>query len=299
MFRVIIFGRIEFKNQRSIHHARAGYIRNNDTKAKNDLIFRPEALFGEELEEDLDSLHLEFARTTYDAGAKTLQATLDALGVLMQFAIAGRVDVFVLEAGELPQQRVLEVDNDKSIVHAFNAGMEALNEKRYADAVAPLTDAIDGFPRHAWALNARGLARYELGDLDAAEADFKAARKLYPALPSPHLGLAKIAHRRGERAATIDNCERAMNGSIPHQPGYWISALFKAQVLLDVVEQGGTTSPEERRSYLSIARVLLERYEAKLRQLGDAKSELYPDRSELDALRERYEAIAEGAAARA
>ena len=291
MNRVIIFGRIDYKNKRSVNFARNEYIRHNETKAKGDLIFRPEVFFGEEPDAELDFLHIEFKRKIHEAADKTLQHSLNALEVLMQFAIAGRVDVFVLAAGELPQQRTLTVRNDKSTVHALAAGLEAIEEARYADAIPPLTDAISSYKQHAWALDARSTCHYELGDLEAAEADAKAARAIYPALPNPHLTLARIADQRGERAKAIDGCKRAMDGSIPHQPGYWICALFQAKVLLDLLESGGG-STTERKSYLNVVRSNLDRYDSKLRQLGNARGPHYPTPAELAGLRERYESVA-------
>ncbi|MFK8056608.1 MAG: tetratricopeptide repeat protein [Saprospiraceae bacterium] len=297
MNRVIIFGRIEYKNKRSITLARAEYVRFAETIAKFDLAYRPETLFGEDPEEELEFLHLELTREVHEAADKTLAHTIASLEKLLSFAMAGRIDVFILEAGELPRQRILEVDNDKSTVHAFNAGMEAVNEKRWEDAIGPLTDAIDGFPRHPWAYNARGHAYLELGDLEKAEADLKVSKKMYSALPSHHLGLARISHARGERSATIDNCDRAMKNSIPHQAGHWICALFKAEVLLDIVENGKTSSPDEAQSFLSVTRSLLERYTSKLRQLGSARSEHYPTPDDLKKLQKRYEVMFDEVAA--
>ena len=290
MSRVIVFGRIDYKNKRSINFARDEYIRHAETKAKGDMVFRPEQIFGEDLEAELDMLHIEFPRNIHEAHGKTLTNTINLFEVLLQFAIAGRIDAFVLEPGELPKQRVLMVNNDKSTVHAYAAGMEAFEEGRYADAIGPFTDAVESYGKHVWALNARGDAYFELGELEKAEADYKAARDIYPDLPNPHLGLAKIAHARGQRAATIDGCDRAMKGSIPHQPGYWICALFKAEVLLDSIEQG-KTDELERESYLNNVRQIIERYESKLRQLGDARSEHYPTPESLEKLEARYEAL--------
>jgi len=293
MNRVIIFGRIEYKNKRSVTLARAEYIRFAETIAKFDLAYRPELLFGEDLEEELDFLHIELAREVHEASDKTLSHTIGSLEKLLAFAMAGRVDVFILEAGELPRQQILEVDSDKSTVHAFNAGMEAVNEKRWADSIAPLTDAIESFARHPWAYNARGHVYLEMDELEKAEADLKVSKEMYAALPSHHLGLARISHARGERSATIDNCDRAMKNSIPHQPGHWICALFKAEVLLDIVENGKTSSSDEAQSFLNVTRSLLERYASKLRQLGSARSEHYPTPEDLKMLQKRYEVLLE------
>lgn len=297
MNRIIIFGRIDYKNRRSINFARTEYTRHAETKAKNDLIFKPEGLFGEDPEVEYEGLTIEFERAIYEASDKTLLNQFNALEVLLQYAIAGRVDFFVIEPGEPPRQDTRLVRNDKRASFAYTAGAEALEDNRYADAIAPFTDALSTYPGHAWALDGRATANLALGDLAAAEADYTAARASYPALPNPHLGLAKIAHSRNQRAATIDNCDAAMRCSIPHQPGYWISALYKASVLLDVVARGDASDEDERNSYLSIARTLLDRYAAKLRQLGDSRSEYYPEPDELNRLRARLDEVGEMTAA--
>ncbi len=287
MHRVIIFGQIEYKNARSVGFARTEFQRHAETIAKFDTLIRPEAIFGDDPEVDYGSLTITFDRELFDASDKTLNNTIQSLNVLLQFAMAGRIDLFIMEAGDLPRQKTLLVQNEKKTVHAFAAGMEALEEKRYEDSLAPLTDAIASFPRHAWALESRGQAHYELGRLAEAEADFKAALKLYPSYPGAHLGTARIAYAGDRSAATFDSLERAMKASIPHQPGYWISALFKAQVLLDMAEREGVNAREEARGYVSTAKVLLNRYASKLRQLGSARNAYYPTPEELEKLKER------------
>lgn len=291
MNRIIIFGRIDYKNSRSIKFARSEYTRHAETKAKNDLIFRPEDLFGEDPEAEIEGLTIEFERGIHEATDKTLLNQIGALEVLLQYAIAGRVDFFVIEPGEPPRQETRLVENDKSASFAYRAGIEALEDERYADAIAPLTDAIASYKGHAWALDARASAHLAMSDLAAAERDFEAAKQAYPALPNPHLGLAKIAHSRNQRAETIANCDAAMRSSIPHQPGYWISALYKASVLLDALERGDFDDDEARRSTLVSAKTLLDRYDAKLRQLGSKRADLYPDPAELERLRERLDEV--------
>lgn len=284
MHRVIIFGRIEFKNMRSVGFARTEFQRHSDTIAKYDTLLRPEAIFGDDPEVPYEELSITFDRELFDANDKTLNNTIQGIKVLLQFAMAGRVDVFILEAGDLPRQRVLTVTSEKKTVHAFAAGVEALEEKRYTDAVGPLSDAIGSFARHPWAHEARGQAYYELGRLNEAERDFQTALKLYAGYPGAHLGLARIAYAGGRNAATFDSLERAMKYSIPHQPGYWISALLKAQVMLDMVERERGDDPSAAAGYLSSAKSLLNRYDSKLRQLGSARSHYYPTPDDVQAL---------------
>lgn len=293
MNRVIFFGRIHFKNKRSVNLAKAAYIRFNETIAKGDMMYRPETLFGdeEEIQEEFTDLFLDFSRASHaEVTDKNIAHTTTAMESLLGYAMAGRVDMFIITAGELPRQITRIVDNDKSAAQYFNEGQEALEAQDYEGAVAGFTSSIESFPRHPWAYNGRALAYFELGRHPEAEADFREAREQYPALPGPHLGLAKVSAEREGYSAAVDSCERAMSHSIPHQPGYWITALFSAEVMLARLEkETGKLSDAEMDLYHKKIDGYLGRYRMKLKQLGGDRTELYPTPERLQGLLSRYE----------
>ena len=273
---VILFGQIHYKNKRAINFARSEYTRFTDTIAKNDLLFKPADLFGEDPEAELTDLVLNFERSRHDAGDKTLANTERGLEVLLQFAIAGRVDLFYLDPSlGVPDQVTLGVDSDKSTVQYYLSGRLALEERSMAEAETHFTATLDSYAKHVWALDGRAEARLALDKVDEAHADWRAARELYPKLPNPHYGLARIAYRQRRFAETTDHLKAAMKNSIPHQAGYWIAALFQADVLLDEAERRGPDQ-EQVTGFLNSASHLLERYHVKLRQLGNKRTEHYP-----------------------
>ena len=295
MNRVIFFGRIHFKNKRSVNLAKAAYIRFNETIAKGDMMYRPDALFGDEeaIEEEFEELFLDFPRQSHDEVTdKNLAHTTAAMESLLGYAMAGRVDIFVITAGELPRQITRVVDNAKSAAQYYGEGQAALEAEDYETAVDEFTKSIGSFPRHPWAHNGRALAQYELGKLEEAEADFRAAREQYPALPSPHLGLAKIFADREAYSAAMDSGKEAMKHSIPHQPGYWITALFCAEVMMARIEKEmGKLSESEVELYHKQIDSYLSRYAMKLKQLGSDRTELYPGPERLAELKERFEGL--------
>ncbi len=294
MNRVIFFGRIHFKNKRSVTFAKEAFIRYAETIAKNDMLYRPEALFGEDLTADFDQLWLEFDRKSHEAPDKTVNHTIQSMETLLEFAIAGQVDFFVIAANELPKQITRRVVSEKTPAQHYTNGLAALEEQDFAGAVRELTSSLASHEDNPWAYNGRGLAYFELDKLKESEADFLQARERYPNFPSPHLGLAKIYHRRNQPSAALDSCTRAMSGSIPHQPGYWISALFSANVMITRLENDmDKLSPAEAELFYKKSQDFLDRYTQKLRQLGAQKNEHYPAQSELRALQARLEQIGE------
>ena len=293
MNRVIFVGRIHFKNKRSVNLAKAAYIRYNETIAKGDLLYRPDDLFGDEeaIQEEFEDLFLDFPRKSYgEVTDKTLSHTEQAMETLLGYAMAGRVDMFVITAGELPRQYTGTVDNSKSAAQHYVLGQEALDAGDDEAAVAAFSDSIASFPRHPWAHDGRALAHYALGAFDEAEADFRAAREQYPHLPSPHLGLARLFARKEQYSAAMDSGKRAMDNSIPHQPGYWITALFITEVMLARLEKEmGQLSETEVDLYHKQINSFLGRYAMKLKQLGGNRTEHYPTPEAHQALTERFE----------
>ncbi len=294
MNRVIFFGRIHYKNFRSANLAKDAFVRYAETIAKGDMMYRPEALFGEELEEPFNELFIDFPRQSHEASDKTVNHSIQSMETLLQFAMAGRIDCFVITAGELPQQITRLVENDKTTSQHYTLATEALEAEDYPTAVNEFTETISSFKRHPWALDGRGLAYFELGNLEEAEKDLRSAREMHPSYPSPHLGLAKIFAARGEYSAAMDSCQKAMAGSIPHQPGYWITALFSAEVMIDRLEQASDKiSDAEREVYFKGIASYLDRYAMKLRQLGSNRTKFYPTPERHQALQARFEGIAE------
>lgn len=294
MNRVIFFGRIHFKNVRSANLAKEAFVRYAETIAKGDMMYRPEALYGEELEEPVEALFLEFPRASHEASDKTVNHSIQSMETLLQFAMAGRIDCFVITAGELPEQITRLVENDKTTSQHYSLATEALEAEDYATAVAEFTETIDSFKRHPWALDGRGLAHFELGNLAEAERDFRSAREMYPSYPSPHLGLAKIFAAKQEYSAAMDSCQMAMAGSIPHQPGYWITALFSAEVMIGRLEKEfNKLSNAERDLYHKSIASYLDRYSMKLKQLGKNRTKFYPTPDKLKGLQARFEGVSE------
>jgi len=82
----------------------------------------------------------------------------------------------------------------------YTAAVRMINERRYADALEALNDALSKKPGYAVALVARGSAQMGLLHYEAAAADYSAARTADPGLASPLFGLAEAYRAMGQAA---------------------------------------------------------------------------------------------------
>jgi tetratricopeptide (TPR) repeat protein len=82
----------------------------------------------------------------------------------------------------------------------YTAAVRLINERKYAEAVPVLDEALRKKPGYAVALVARGSAHMGLFHYDVAATDYSAAHGADPALASPLFGLAEAYRALGQPA---------------------------------------------------------------------------------------------------
>ncbi len=105
---------------------------------------------------------------------------------------AGQLDA----AGELFRHVFLE-DEDRFRRH-YHRGLLLLREEKWEDAASELEVAVECRPRYADVHNYLGVARAELGDLDAATASFRRSVEINPEYIVAWLNLAFTRHAAGD-----------------------------------------------------------------------------------------------------
>jgi len=80
----------------------------------------------------------------------------------------------------------------------YTAAVKLINERKYADAMPVLDEALQKKPGYGVALVARGSAHMGLLQYEAAAADYSAARASDPSLASPLFGLAEAYRAMGQ-----------------------------------------------------------------------------------------------------
>ena len=115
---------------------------------------------------------------------------------------------------------------DTAASHELRAS-EALDERRWPDAVTELRRAIQLAPGNAFTRLNLGTALYMTGDVPGAMTELRAAIRLYPGLARAHYVLGVLAAAQGQDAESIAAFTRAVTAD----PAYVEARLALADVL--------------------------------------------------------------------
>src|SRR5712664_2745954 len=86
----------------------------------------------------------------------------------------------------------------------YTAAVKMINDRKYAESLPILDEALQKKPGYGVALVARGSAHMGLLQYDAAAADYTAARAADPSLASPLFGLAEAYRALGQSAKAAE-----------------------------------------------------------------------------------------------
>jgi tetratricopeptide (TPR) repeat protein len=86
----------------------------------------------------------------------------------------------------------------------YTVAVKMINDRKYAESLPILDEALQKKPGYGVALVARGSAHMGLLQYDAAAADYTAARAADPSLASPLFGLAEAYRALGQSAKAAD-----------------------------------------------------------------------------------------------
>ncbi|MEZ4986347.1 MAG: tetratricopeptide repeat protein [Saprospiraceae bacterium] len=214
-FTVIIMGRLEFASARSVVQATNTLVHLLETRYKGDVLYRD----AEQLL-DAEKMALVCPREKFTCTEKMWLNTLHLLERAAEYSIAGDLNLWRIADGELLEYQLLEPIGDKTTIQAYRKGRSLIEAGAYSDAIASLTNAIKGCDRHACALERRGYAYYEMGNEEAAMADYAASLAVDAKRPDAYLSRALIYIRRKDWKAAWADLDMAMKRSMPHHNVY-------------------------------------------------------------------------------
>lgn len=225
--KTIISGRLEFGNQRSYNKVLDMYVHRVENYFKGDIIFKLEEIVDE------DSFSISIPRFIGQSGDKTWLNTVNLLEYITQFAVAGAMDLWMVEQGKILNHKHIEPSGDKIAVQSFLKGRELASKPGMEDeARAAFNAAIDKYARHALAYERRGYVNYKLGNIEDALYDFNKSITLHPANPDSHVGAAVVKLTQEKFEEALPYLENAIKNSIPHQPVYWQARRLKAEAFI-------------------------------------------------------------------
>lgn len=230
-FKTILSGCLEFGNQRSYDQVLKLFQHRTENYYRNDILLNPEEIFQEA------SYTLNLPRFITECPEKSWKNTLNLLGYVAQYAIAGEMKVWVIQDGKLVHEQVIEPKGDKSAIQAFLKGRELVKESGMEEeAMKALNNAIEKFERHGKAYERRGYVNLKLRNYDDAMYDFSKSIDIHPDNPDAYWGRANVKIIKKDLRGAIDDLEKTTKTSIPHQPIYWSARRLKGELHLKLGE---------------------------------------------------------------
>ncbi len=214
-FKTIVSGSLEFGSQKTYDKVFKMFEHRVENYYKADLFVDYEVAFVPE------DFMVRIPRTVTTSTNKIWKNTLDSLEYLAQFALAGRIKVWMVQDGVIQRSSTIEPKCDKVAVQAFLRGRTQLTEGKEKEAISSFDKAIAKYERHAYAYEKRGYVKLQLEDFEGAETDFNKSSAINPNIPEPYVGLAKIKMIEKDYNSALIHLTSGVKNSIPLMPIYW------------------------------------------------------------------------------
>lgn len=226
-YRIIIAGQLEFGSERVFNQVVEQYIHRMENYYKNDILLKPESYFKEE------ELTMDVPRTVLIGSERHWLNTLNLLERVVSFSMAGSLNLWRLDAGNILDHHVLEPHSDRTTVQLFNRGRQLVSqEDKEQEALDMMTKVVGRFARHAQAYERRGFVNLRLGNVADAIYDYDKSLKINPSMPESHYGRGLAYLRKEEFEKAVDDFTAVTGNSIPHQAIYWMAQVALGDTFL-------------------------------------------------------------------
>ncbi|MCC6752536.1 MAG: tetratricopeptide repeat protein [Saprospiraceae bacterium] len=229
-YKVIFQGKLEFGNERSFQKALQFFEQKAEVLYKKEVLFKTsEQLF------NLEDKTLTIPRFIGTSGEKMWKNTISLLEYCAQFSLAGSLNAWMADSGQVLQHVHIEPKGEKSSVMLYHEGRKMAEQHgRELEAIQLLTEAIEKCDRHSQAYEKRGYVNYHLKNYDDAIYDFRKSTAIDAMNASAHFGLAKTLMVKGQFEAACASFDQAVRQSIALQPLHWASRRSKGVCHLEL-----------------------------------------------------------------
>lgn len=215
-YKIIIAGQLEFGNERVFKQVYEQYLHRMEHYYKDDILLKPEGYFKEE------ELSLVVPRTVLLGSERHWMNTLNLLQRVVDFSIAGSLNLWRLDAGVMIDHHLLEPKSERTTVQIFNKGRELIEQTdQETKAKELMTKVVGRFARHAQAYERRGFINLKLENFEDALYDYNKSLKINPTMPEAHYGRGIIYARNKDWENAAADFEAVTKNSIPYQAIYW------------------------------------------------------------------------------
>lgn len=226
--KTIISGQLEFGSDKSYEKV----VRMCEQRVENfyrtaELLIKIEEIFDEETQT------LNIPRLVAHATDKGWENTVKLLEYVTQFAIAGDVQIWMVDTGKVLKHKVIEPKSEKAAIQEYLRGRELVAEEGMEkEAKEALSSAIDKYQRNARAYERRGYVNFLLQNYEDAIYDYTKSININPKNPEPYLGRGIIKMKQDDLEGAVADMEMAIKNSIPLQPIHWKARRIKGECLL-------------------------------------------------------------------
>lgn len=226
--RVIIAGHLEFGSDRVYEQVVKQYVHRSENYYKNDILLKSEDIFREE------DRTIDIPRKVVESTDRQWLNTLNLLERISTFSIAGDLNLWRLQGGNLVDHQKLEPRGDRTTTQLYLKGRELLDQEENAEAARDaLTKAIDNFNRHSIAYERRGYTNYLLGNYPDALYDYNKSIDISPSRPAPYYGRGVVQLKKNNKPeAAAADFDKVTKLAIPHQDIYWLARAMRGDALI-------------------------------------------------------------------
>ena len=229
LYKTIIQGKIEFGNQKAYDMALKMYQARSEKYYKNDLLFEKEDIF---FPDSLSLIIPRFVKQSYDKSFKNTSALLE---YIVQFGLAGEIDIWQIGEKGVKNFKHLEPNSDKVAVQQYIKGKSLVKEKgKETEAITALTKAIEKYDRHAQAYERRGRVNLKLKKYHDALRDYNKCLALDPDNPYAYFGKALVHIHNKEKEQAIEDMQQAIKKSVALQTIHWKARRLKGKLHLEL-----------------------------------------------------------------
>ncbi len=232
--RVIIAGQLEFGSDRVYRQTVEQYNHRMENFYKNVILLKGEEIFDEE------SRSIDIARKVVEATDREWLNTLNLLERIATFGIAGNLNLWRLQDGQLLEHHVLEPRSDRTTTQLFQEGRDLMDhEDKLNEAKEALSKAIENYDRHSLAYERRGFTNYQLANYQDALYDYTKSINISPSRPEPYYGRGVLYYKKlNDLPAAAADFETVTKLAIPYQSIYWLARALRGDVLLQLGQIG-------------------------------------------------------------
>ena len=225
MFRVIIHGQLEFGKQQRYETALEQFEHRVENYYKNTCVFELEEQF------DADTHMIRFHKYIRPVvTSKQWKMTVHALEFLSGYSMAGYIDCFKLNEGEVLEHVRIQPTGDRSTVQNYLRGLTAIEEGDYTAALPLFKKAYRKYD-HALAYERSGYAQFMLGNYDEAIEFYDKSLAISKVWPDAHFGRGLIYMKRGEMELAVRDFNNAIEASVARNPLHYEARRRKAMCL--------------------------------------------------------------------